>query len=152
MTGRAWAIYRWIVIGALGVASCAGCGGGSTPPPQPMPTSLVSSTAGQLSAADPHRLVVTARWTHSSIGYRLHVRPSRYGRRHAAPHAAVALHQALAAAGASQVSLDSRELASLTDQLRCHAVYASLKPWWNLEAWRPDVGYRRTVLALCNPS
>lgn len=38
------------------------------------------------------------------------------------------------------------------DQLVCHlATVGYWKNPWNLEAWRPDVGYARTVLAACNP-
>lgn len=39
------------------------------------------------------------------------------------------------------------------DQLVCHAVNVGVwKSPWNLDSWRPDVGYTRTVLAACNPS
>jgi len=39
------------------------------------------------------------------------------------------------------------------DQLVCHWANAGyLKVPWNLESWRPDVGYTATVLAGCNPS
>jgi hypothetical protein len=41
--------------------------------------------------------------------------------------------------------------ASLANQLRCHATFASNKPVWDLEAWRPNVGYADTVLHACNP-
>ena len=37
---------------------------------------------------------------------------------------------------------------SLMNQLLCHAVFASGKPTWDLETWRPDVGYAATVTAL----
>ena len=41
------------------------------------------------------------------------------------------------------------------DQFLCHWNYARLvqpdKPSWDLEPWRPDVGYAATVAALCNP-
>jgi Protein of unknown function (DUF2599) len=38
------------------------------------------------------------------------------------------------------------------DQLLCHAFNVGpLKSPWNLDSWRPDVGYPATVLALCNP-
>jgi Protein of unknown function (DUF2599) len=40
---------------------------------------------------------------------------------------------------------------SLRNQLRCHAVFVPDKPTWDLESWRPDVGYAKTVLAECNP-
>jgi len=38
------------------------------------------------------------------------------------------------------------------DQLVCHAVNVGIwKSPWNLDSWRPDVGYARTVVAACNP-
>ena len=38
------------------------------------------------------------------------------------------------------------------DQLVCHAANVGIwKAPWNLDSWRPDVGYTRTVLAGCNP-
>ncbi|WP_207782757.1 DUF2599 domain-containing protein [Phytoactinopolyspora limicola] len=43
----------------------------------------------------------------------------------------------------------------MRDQFRCHVEFARIsepdKPSWNLELWRPDVGYFATVLARCNP-
>ena len=40
---------------------------------------------------------------------------------------------------------------NLHDQLACHAYNATFKSPWNLDTWRPDVGYPATVAALCNP-
>lgn len=38
------------------------------------------------------------------------------------------------------------------DQLVCHWANAGkFKVPWNLDSWRPDVGYTKTVAALCNP-
>jgi hypothetical protein len=38
------------------------------------------------------------------------------------------------------------------DQLVCHIASAgTLKVPWNLDSWRPNVGYTATVLAACNP-
>lgn len=41
----------------------------------------------------------------------------------------------------------------LKDQYLCHpdSQVARVKSSWNLDSWRPDVGYVRTLLALCNP-
>jgi hypothetical protein len=47
----------------------------------------------------------------------------------------------------------SYEGAKFHDQLVCHwanAVY--FKTPWNLDSWRPDVGYAATAAALCNPT
>ncbi|PQZ48523.1 hypothetical protein CQ040_20190 [Microbacterium sp. MYb54] len=38
------------------------------------------------------------------------------------------------------------------DQLVCHVANAPTKTPWNLDSWRPNVGYNLTVLALCNPN
>lgn len=42
---------------------------------------------------------------------------------------------------------------NLQQQFRCHplSIIARLKPSWNLESWRPQVGLRNTMLAGCNP-
>ena len=37
------------------------------------------------------------------------------------------------------------------DQLVCHVVNARGKTPWNIDSWRPNVGYAATVAALCNP-
>lgn len=38
------------------------------------------------------------------------------------------------------------------DQLVCHIANAWDKKPWNLDAWRPNVGYAATVAAGCNPN
>ena len=40
---------------------------------------------------------------------------------------------------------------SMFNQYRCHIDIAPLKDYWNLEEFRPNVGYLRTLAALCNP-
>lgn len=40
---------------------------------------------------------------------------------------------------------------SMYNQFICHTWFARDKPDWNLEPWRPNVGYTRTVLSKCNP-
>jgi hypothetical protein len=112
--------------------------GGASPPPATAPPT-------------PGPLVESARWAHTSQGYRLHVQPSRAGRRLAAAHVASTLAQSLRAAEPTPLHLTREVRGSLSDQLRCHAVFAQGKPLWNLEAWRPDVGYAATVLHACNP-
>lgn len=81
----------------------------------------------------------------------MQVHPSQYGRLHAIADPSRALREALHDAGPTPVHLTRHQHESLLDQLHCHAVFAPLKSRWNLEAWRPDVGYARTVAALCNP-
>jgi Protein of unknown function (DUF2599) len=96
-------------------------------------------------------LVATAHWSATSAGFRLHVRPSHYGRAHAAGRPGLALEQALRAAGTRPLAITTGIRQSLTNQLACHAEFATRKPWWDLETWRPDVGLAATVLAACNP-
>ncbi|WP_186321521.1 DUF2599 domain-containing protein [Bacillus sp. FJAT-22090] len=40
---------------------------------------------------------------------------------------------------------------SLENQFACHYDFAKKKDSWNLEPYRPNVGYFATVLAACNP-
>lgn len=39
----------------------------------------------------------------------------------------------------------------LLDQYNCHFHYAKRKDYWNLEHWRPNVGYWSTASKACNP-
>jgi hypothetical protein len=96
-------------------------------------------------------LVTTAHWVHEPEGYRLRVRPSIAGRNHAWQAVPTTLAEALTAARPTPVRLTESVRLSLSEQLRCHAVFAPRKPLWDLEAWRPDVGYLETVRARCNP-
>jgi hypothetical protein len=102
-------------------------------------------------AAPPHRLVSHANWTHPAAGHRLHVTPTAAGRDHASRRPSKALRQAFHSAGTVPFTMTTSIRDSLLNQLKCHAVFASAKPHWNLEAWRPDVGYAGTVEAFCNP-
>lgn len=88
----------------------------------------------------------------TSPGFRLRVRPTLYGRNHAAQGADVALREAIIAAHPTPLTITSSIHHSLLEQLRCHAMFAAAKPTWDLETWRPDVGFTRTVLAECNPT
>jgi hypothetical protein len=95
-------------------------------------------------------MIAIASWSHSAQGYRLHVRPTLFGRTVADQHSFRALTQALRLAR-PPLHLTAAVTDSLRNQLRCHAAFAPHKPAWNLEAWRPDVGYGSTVLHACNP-
>lgn len=39
----------------------------------------------------------------------------------------------------------------MKDQFMCHSYFAKSKNPWNLEPWRPNVGYAQTVSSGCNP-
>lgn len=54
----------------------------------------------------------------------------------------------------AQLVASEPEAASTTmrDQFDCHALGATDKKTWNLEPWRPDVGFLATAAARCNPT
>jgi hypothetical protein len=134
---------RWLLVASLSVA-LAGCSsGGSGPGRQGDDRSGARTVVGNF--------VSHASWTHPAPGWRLHVTPTVSGRNRAAGSPSVALAQAVKSAGALPFAMTAAIRDSLLSQLHCHAVFARHKPRWNLEAWRPDVGYVRTVAALCNP-
>jgi Protein of unknown function (DUF2599) len=112
---------------------------------------VAGEVGGRHPPASPPVLVAGARWQRAARGYRLRVRPSDYGRNHALSAPPTALAQALAAARPTPLPLTASIRQALTNQLRCHAEFAPTKAGWNLETWRPDVSYEKTVLALCNP-
>lgn len=41
---------------------------------------------------------------------------------------------------------------SVVDQFRCHAVFAASKAIWNLEDFRPHVGWPAYISSQCNPA
>lgn len=135
-------VRAWPVV-ALAIASC-GLGVGQIGAASAVPPSHPS-------AATSHPLVASARWTHPVEGYRLHVTPTHAGRDRAKNHASRALSEAIQSAGTVPFTMTASIHDSLLNQLKCHAVFAPTKPHWNLEAWRPDVGYTATVEAFCNP-
>jgi hypothetical protein len=116
------------------VAIVAGCAGTSVSRPGP-----------------PRQLVSGATWSHTPEGYRLHVRPNLQGRLSGAVDTTTMLSESLQAAAPTPIALTHSIRSSLEDQLRCHAVFAPHKSLWNLESWRPNVGYARVVLHACNP-
>lgn len=88
--------------------------------------------------------VVSATWTEQEGGRSLAVAPSDWSRR--AGQAGLELVTAhLALLGEEATST------SMRDQLLCHLLGAPDKETWNLEPWRPDVGFLGVVAAECNP-
>lgn len=45
----------------------------------------------------------------------------------------------------------SNNYGTLNNQFSCHFWFANMKDRWNIEHWRPNVGYWPTVWAGCNP-
>lgn len=48
-------------------------------------------------------------------------------------------------------SANWKNTAGMKDQFMCHSYFAKSKNPWNLEPWRPNVGYAETVKKRCNP-
>ncbi|MFE3542862.1 DUF2599 domain-containing protein [Nocardia sp. NPDC059177] len=94
-------------------------------------------------------LIDSVSWTESVDGARLQVYPTVAGRKTTAPTAEQLAWQEILALDATA------DAPGMYDQFRCHWVWARMvapdKPSWNLEPWRPAVGYPATVSANCNP-
>ncbi|SUA45383.1 DUF2599 domain-containing protein [Nocardia africana] len=155
---------RWFAVAAVvpAVLALAGCGSdnsASTESSTPATTTTVTRTAEATTGVPPTEpttdpfagspLIDHTEWTDDPDGRRLHVYPTAAGRADQFP---AALDRAW-----SEVLADSPDADSpgMYDQFRCHWVWARMvapnKPSWNLEPWRPAVGYEATVQAMCNP-
>ncbi|WP_216897880.1 DUF2599 domain-containing protein [Nocardia alni] len=111
----------------------------------------MQSTTGA-PATDPYPgrpLIDHTQWTNDPDGRRLHVVPTDAGRK---DWFGPALNRAWSEVLADAPDADTP---GMFDQFKCHWQWARLvepnKPDWNLEPWRPAVGYDATVQALCNP-
>ncbi|WP_405494798.1 DUF2599 domain-containing protein [Nocardia sp. NBC_00511] len=126
-----------------------------TAPPPPATPAATSTTAAALSAvpavdqfAD-QALIDHTEWTDDTDGRRLRVYPTPAGRKDTFPAAQDRAWQ--------EVLTDApdADTPGMADQFRCHWEWARVvapdKTSWNLEPWRPAVGYQATVAALCNP-
>jgi hypothetical protein len=138
------------------VIALAGCHAASRPlavtSPHHSRTPLPATQVAPSPAFSPSRsLIARAYWVHYPQGWRIRIMPSIYGRNHAPEAPRTALAEALRIARPTPLRLTQSVRASLLNQLRCHADFAPRKPLWDLEAWRPDVGYFKTVAAFCNP-
>lgn len=142
-------------------ALLSGCGSPDpqTPPPGTTATTATTTIAGTSTAArtpvpaiDPYAglpLIDHIEWTHNADGSRLTVHPTEAGRATTFPGAD---QRAWAEIRAADATADTP---GMWEQFRCHWDWARLvapdKPTWNLEPWRPPVGYDATVEAACNP-
>ncbi|ROS76523.1 DUF2599 domain-containing protein [Cellulomonas sp. PhB143] len=89
--------------------------------------------------------LVSATWGEAEGGRSLAVVPSDWARQ-AGAAGADAVWSAVVAAE------PDADTPGMHDQLECHALGATDKASWNLEPWRPDVGFVDTALARCNPT
>jgi hypothetical protein len=94
-------------------------------------------------------LIDRLEWTENADGPRLMVHPTRAGRDTTYPGSDLRAWQEIRTAD------PAADTPGMWDQFRCHWEWARLiapdKPTWNLEPWRPPVGYDATVDAACNP-
>ncbi|RDI63592.1 DUF2599 domain-containing protein [Nocardia pseudobrasiliensis] len=118
----------------------------------PAPTTATAIAATPAPTVDPFAdapLIDHTEWTDDADGRRLHVYPTAAGRADTIP---AAVDRAWGEVVADAADADSP---GMYDQFRCHWEWARLlrpdKPSWNLEPWRPAVGYDATVQAGCNP-
>lgn len=109
-------------------------------------------TAPPTPTVDPYAglpLIDHVEWTEYADGPRLMVHPTRAGRDTTFPGADLRAWQEIRTAD------PAADTPGMRDQFRCHWEWARLiapdKPTWNLEPWRPSVGYDATVDAACNP-
>ncbi len=108
--------------------------------------------------ADPYLwidLISSASWSyHSGYGWTLAVIPTGWARANAGGYLIGTYDWNELYSKYRNYGLNTN-LNGMRDQLICHqqivALRAPNKPSWNLDEWRPDVGYLQTVNASCNP-
>ncbi|HEX7602537.1 MAG TPA: DUF2599 domain-containing protein [Polyangiaceae bacterium] len=141
-----------LALAALAVGCApAGVGSGprSTPTVEPSPTPPVAATTTTPppapSIAPSSTLVASVRWVTIDGRPSLEVVPTSALR--GTPSRAAG-----EAAWADVVRAEpTADTAGMEDQFICHVQFASAKPVFHLEPWRPAVGYLRTLVAGCNP-
>lgn len=99
-------------------------------------------------------LIAGASWVRYSEGWTLKVSPTGWARANAGAYA-------VGVAGWDELYSKYRNrglntnLAGMRDQFICHqqvvAVVSPGKATWNIDEWRPNVGYLQTVNSSCNP-
>jgi hypothetical protein len=108
--------------------------------------------------ADPYLwidLISSASWSyHSGYGWTLEVTPTTWARAQAGSYL-VGTYDWNELYSKYKNSGLNTNLNGMRDQLICHqvvvAVVSPTKATWNLDEWRPDVGYVQTVNSRCNP-
>ncbi len=153
---------RWVAVllccGAL-VTAVAACDSDATPSAVTTVTTTTTTTMAApttplstLPSVDPYAgmpLIDHTTWTEGVDGPRLLVYPTEAGRREAFPGTEERAWQEVL------THSPDADTPGMRDQLVCHWVWARMvqpdKESWNLEPWRPAVGYQATVQAACNP-
>ncbi|MGX1808378.1 DUF2599 domain-containing protein [Nocardia sp. NPDC055321] len=128
----------------------------------PAPAPVTTTVARSAPIADPstapapavdqfadQALIERTEWTEAVDGTRLLVFPTVAGRKDTFPTAGERAWQEVLT-----LSPDA-DTPGMRDQFICHWEWARAvapnKTSWNLEPWRPAVGYQETVNTLCNP-
>lgn len=101
-------------------------------------------------------LIKDATWELEQGGWTLHVTPTTWARAQAGGYLPGAAGWNELYSKYKDVGRGIRSnLNGMRDQYICHQVFVAIrypnKPTWNLDEWRPDVGYLNTVNASCNP-
>lgn len=152
------------VLAAVSAVAAGGCADRDPEPPAGALTTARTTTLAVPAATgaaatrppaptvDPHAgmpLIDHLEWTENADGARLLVHPTRAGRDTTFPGADLRAWREVVRAD------PAADTPGMWDQFRCHWDWARLiapeKPSWNLEPWRPPVGYDATVDAACNP-
>ncbi|WP_225730079.1 MULTISPECIES: DUF2599 domain-containing protein [unclassified Nocardia] len=149
---RAALVAASVFAAALTPISCAGDPGVQPPTVDSPAESTTGTTVSTPPAADPYAgrpLIDHTTWTQDSDGRRLRVYPTIAGREDTWPGADERAWQEVLAMA------PDADTPGMRDQFVCHWVWARMvmpnKESWNLEPWRPAVGYEATVAAQCNP-
>jgi hypothetical protein len=149
------------VVPALG--ACGSDGSTAAEPTTGVTTTTLAAATTQTASAittplpavpsvDPYAdlpLIDHTTWTEGIDGPRLQVYPTTAGRRTTFPGAEDRAWQEVLTQAADA------DAPGMRDQFVCHWVWARAvqpnKESWNLEPWRPAVGYQATVQSSCNP-
>lgn len=95
-------------------------------------------------------LISSAKWIKRSQGRTLSVKPTAWARANA-PGYLVGVAGWNELYSKYQKKGLKKNLGGMKDQYICHQQFAFFKSSWNLDEWRPDVSYARTVATMCNP-
>lgn len=99
-------------------------------------------------------LISSATWSYHPEGWTLMVAPSGWARAQAGSYAVGAADWNELYSKYRNRGLNTN-LAGMRDQLIRHqqivAIRSPRKPTWNLDEWRPNIGYLQTVNTSCNP-
>lgn len=108
--------------------------------------------------ADPlmgKKYIKSATWIEKKAGFTLEVTPTAWARKQHSHGAGEDGWDELYAKYKNQGRGIRKNRQGLRDQYICHQEWVTIweqdKPTWNLDEWRPHVGYPRTVAMACNP-